>query len=496
MRDVANKTESERRMAMGGTGGTGRTDALGEQERQAFAERLARELGAEHTLAGAQVATYAIQGRVPAVVARPVEIAGVAAALRLAAEVGASVVPWGGGAEMDLGYPPRQCDLVLSLERMTRTLTYDPADLTLTTEVGVTHAALAQTLGANRQTLPFDAPLAHRSTLGGALATGFAGLRRAFYGAPRDLTLGMRVVDASGTILKSGGQVVKNVSGYDMGKLYIGSLGTLGVIVEASFKLMPLPEAEATVIGVAHTLHAAQSAAEAIERLAVRPSAVVALHINALPELARLTPGYERRALLVARLPGAAAAVERGVGEVEEAMRAARVDPALSLDGETNDAFWQAASDFLRVAPDPADGADDALLRLSILPMECIAALEAAQTLASEHGLALAWLADLATGVIWVRLRAGPASESEHSLEAPTQTPSGSSGDFARALIAAHTALTRRWRNVTLLRCPSAIKPHVALWGADPAGLDLMREIKGRFDPRHLLNPGRFVGGI
>ncbi|MEO7001494.1 MAG: FAD-binding oxidoreductase [Ktedonobacterales bacterium] len=485
-------------MAMGVTG------ALGEQERLAFAGRLARELGVGQTLAGAQVATYAVQGRLPAVVARPTEIEGVAAALRLASEAGASIVPWGGGAEMDLGYPPQQCDLVLSLERLTRTLTYDPADLTITTEVGVTHATLARALAANHQTLPFDAPLAHRSTLGGTLATGFAGLRRAFYGASRDLSLGMRVVDASGTILKSGGQVVKNVSGYDMGKLYIGSLGTLGVIVEASFKLAPLPEAEATVIGIAHSLPAAQAAAETIERLAVRPSALVALHINALPELARITPGYERRALLVIRIPGAEAAVKRGIAEVEEAMRAAQVDPALTLDGSANDAFWQAANDFLCVAPDlahpdsthtdpsiGADGAEDALLRLSILPMESVAALEAAQTLASEHGLALAWLADLATGVIWVRLRSGGTISAVESSAA-----SAVNATFARALIATHTALAHRWRNVVLLRCPAATKPHVALWGADPAGLELMREIKGRFDPHHLLNPGRFVGGI
>src|SRR5579883_541011 len=181
--------------------------------RQAFAERVARELGADQTLMGDACDAFATQGQAPVVMARPADVVGVAAALALAAEAGAAVVPWGGGTRQALGYPPRRYDLALSLARLTQVVHYDPADLTITVGAGMTHDALARTLASARQSLPLDVPLPSRATLGGTLATGYAGLRRAYAGAPRDLTLGLRVIDAHGEALAFGGRVVKNVTG-------------------------------------------------------------------------------------------------------------------------------------------------------------------------------------------------------------------------------------------------------------------------------------------
>lgn len=466
-----------------------RWDGLDEQARQAFAGRLVSELGAEQALTGAPCVAYTIQGRLPAAVARPTELDGLEMALRLAAEAGAAVAPWGAGSRMALGYPPTRLDLVVSLERLNRIVAYDPADLTITVEAGLTHAVLARTLAQSRQMLPLDPPLPERATIGGTLATGVTGLRRSLYGAPRDLALGMHVFDAAGQTLKAGGAVVKNATGYGMTRLYIGSLGTLCVIGEASFKLAPLPEAEATILAASPSPQQMVTAARALNALAVRPAAIAAMHVAALPELARLSPGHERRELLAIRLPGTEAAVKRAIAESEAALRQADAQLLLTLDGASHEAFWASANDFpaLRV------GSREALARVNTLPSEVGQAVEMAEGLASEHGLRLLWLADLATGTLWLRLSAHDDEAAGAERDGETL---GRDVMFAAALRAILEALIRRWRLVTTLACPAPIKRTLALWGADPSGEDLMREVKRRFDPDHRLNPGRFVVGI
>ncbi|HEY8324609.1 MAG TPA: FAD-binding oxidoreductase [Ktedonobacterales bacterium] len=464
----------------------GQVNELSEQARQTFAVRVAREMGAGQALTGAPCAAYAIQGRTPVVVARPAHMEALALALRLAAEAGAALATWGNGSRMALGFPPQRLDLVVSLERLNRVIHYDPADLTITVEAGMTHAALNRTLAESRQALPLDPPLPERATIGGTLATGLAGLRRNLYGAPRDVTLGVSGFDAAGQPMKAGGSVVKNATGYGMTRLYVGSLGTLCVLGAASFKLTPLPEDEATVLAAAPGPRALLAATQSVNALPVRPSAVVALHVAALPELARLTPGQERRQLLAIRLPGNAAAVKRGIAETTIALRQAGVTPLLTLEGASHDAFWASANDFAALRAHPRE----ALARLNALPTEMGAALEQAEQLASEHRLRLHWLTDLLTGALWLRLSAEDDDTAGAAADAQRDAA------YAAALRATLHALVHRWQVVTTLACPPAIKPSVALWGADPAGLDLMREVKRRFDPERRLNVGRFVGGL
>jgi glycolate oxidase FAD binding subunit len=415
------------------------------------------------------------------VVARPEDVEGVSAALAAAAELGAAVVPWGSGARMALGYPPGRYDLALSLERLRSVLAYDPADLTISVQAGISHADLARTLADSRQMLPLDAPLPERATLGGTLATATVGLRRAFYGGPRDLVLGLRVVDASGTILKTGGRVVKNVTGYDMSKLYLGSLGTLGIIVEANFKLAPLPPAESGVLSIFPRWTDALAAAEPLAALAVRPSALVAVTVGALPELVSLAPDHAEYVLLAARYPGSTAVLKRALAEAEAVLRSFGSHTILPLQDTSHETFWSALAGYPQTA---TRRVDEALLRVSALPMECGAVLEMATVLAAEHALVLSWLTDLATGTLWLRVRAqSPATA------APTD-------EFGGALRALQEMLTHRWRNAVVLDCPPELKAYLPVWGADPAALDLMREVKRRFDPGHRMNPGRFIGGL
>ena len=158
-----------------------------------------------------------------------------------------AIVPWGGGCCQSLGYPPERYDLALLTTGLNQITEYEPADLTITAQAGVTLAQLQAVLASRGQCLPLDIALPEQQTLGGMIATRANSLRRFSGGSVRDLLLGVTVVNARGELVKGGGKVVKNVAGYDLPKLYCGSLGTLGVITEATFKVSPLPEMSATV---------------------------------------------------------------------------------------------------------------------------------------------------------------------------------------------------------------------------------------------------------
>src|SRR6266496_4029214 len=183
----------------------------------------------------------AVGGVVPSFVASPGSTAEVSALLRAAAAAGLAVVPRGAGTGFGWGAPPSRCDLVVDLRAMDQVLEHAAGDLVARVQAGATAGQLAAALAAAGQQLALDTPA--EATVGGVVATGMAGPRRFRYGAPRDLLIGLTVVRADGVIAHSGGKVVKNVAGYDLGKLFAGSQGTLGVITEAAFRLHPLPAA-------------------------------------------------------------------------------------------------------------------------------------------------------------------------------------------------------------------------------------------------------------
>ena len=168
--------------------------------------------------------------------------------MRWAAGQGVSVFPRGGGTQMALGNVPAEVGLALDLRGQDRLLDYQPADLTVTVEAGISLNQLQQDLAPGGKFLPLEAPLAEMSTVGGILAANATGPLRSSYGQPRDWLIGIGVVGADGVETKAGGKVVKNVTGYDLNKLYAGSLGTLGIIVEATFKLAPIPAEMTTVL--------------------------------------------------------------------------------------------------------------------------------------------------------------------------------------------------------------------------------------------------------
>jgi glycolate oxidase FAD binding subunit len=352
--------------------------------------------------------------------------------------------------------------------------------LTITVEAGMTHAALAERLASTRQILPLDPPLPARATIGGTVATAISGLRGALYGDPRDLVLGLRAVDVSGQMTRAGSAVVKNSSGYAMRRLYTGSLGALAVITEISFKLAPAPESEATVIAACATAQQVWEVATHASQLATRPASVAALSATTLPELARLGDYREDETLVAVRLPGVEAAVARGAADLERALPDISVDHIMTLDNAATAHFWASVNDF----PALRTGKREALVRVVTLPSEIASALDAARDLAQQYDLTLNWLADMQAGTLWAR------------FWAPDSTLSASNVAFSGALGAALASLTRRWPQTVLLACPDAYLADIPVWGAETDAIPLMRQVKDRFDPDSLLNPGRLMGRL
>lgn len=421
---------------------------------------LTSALGPDRVLADpAETFPFRLGAHTPAAVVAPASVDEMAAAMAIAHEAGASVVPWGGGTRQTYGRPVRPSGplIVLRTTGLNRVLDYNPDDLAISVEAGTTMAALRDTLAQNRQMLPIDVPLPDRATLGGTLALDADGPRRAGYGTNRDLLVGVRVVEATGRSSKAGGIVVKNVSGFDLMKLYIGSAGTLAIIASANFKLLPMARASATLECAFPSLDAAFACIDALHASQLVPTACELSNCGWMPA------GELRLAVLVEGLP---AAVDRHRAEFGRMASAAGALETRALEPTDAQAVWSRIGDF------PRAGAGDMLLRVACLPSQLAAAIGAAGALAARFGLRLRYTARALSGVIYARVDGGDP------------------GVWLRALRDALPAA-----NFAMLDPAGASggMPESLSFGRPPEGLAVMRRIKAEFDPKGLLNPGRFL---
>jgi glycolate oxidase FAD binding subunit len=407
-------------------------------------------------------AATAVDGWQPRWVARPRSLEEAAHVLALAHDEGLAVLPRGSGSAQGLGGPPDRADVVLDLARLDAVLEHSPDDLTVTVQAGVTAGALAATLAARRQTLPLDPPGWPRRTLGGIGATAASGPLRLRYGTMRDLLLGVRFIQADGVTTWGGAKVVKSVTGYDVPKLLVGSLGTLGVIGELTLRLHPLSEVEATGLLLLPSPEAAQDTVARIVDSTLQPN-----------RLEWLDPG----ALAACRLPTAPAALAISIGSVESAVRAqhaaiAEIATAAGARVETvGPAFWRTYDRTLAET-------GSTLLRVATLTSRLTPTLNAIRSaLGAEASFIVTACAPL--GVLRVAIDAGDPTALGQAIER------------LRAFVAEDEG------SVVIERGPIALRTLVDPWGPVPAGaLELMRTLKREFDPGRSLNPGRFVGGI
>lgn len=418
--------------------------------------QLGSAVGAEHVTPGAS--GLSIQGVAPDFVVAPGSVEELSQAIKLAAEARAAVIPWGGGTRQALGTPPVALDrpvVAMRTTRLNQVLDYTPDDMTISVGAGMTLDEIDQAVRPNGQMLPMDVALPGRSTIGGALACAADGPRRLGYGTFRDLFLGTKVVDAGGRISKAGGMTVKNVSGYDLMKLYIGSMGSLAIFTSVNFKLLPIPRAAATIACEFDTLEAAFAMVDALHASKLLPAACELVSAE----------GGQGFGLCVAT-DGLEQAVARHKRDVPLLAEKAGARASHILEGEEHTALWRRINDLSQTA-DLAP--DEIMVRVASLPSLFGAALITLQATAAKHALRLQMSARALNGIAYVRAQ-GAAWKAFH------QTALATLPDASIVTLGLGTP-----------------EPSVNVWGRPPNGLDVMRRIKTEFDPANILNPGRYL---
>jgi glycolate oxidase FAD binding subunit len=424
--------------------------------------------------------TFLVDGVRPGYVCTPGTVDEVAATMRAAGQAGASVLPWGGGTRMSLGFPPRAGGLVLQTERLREIVEYEPADLTVTLQAGMPLRELQARLRAEGQMLALDPAAADRATISGLIAANASGPLRLLYGTARDLVIGTRVVNADGVVSKAGGRVVKNVAGYDLNKLYVGSLGTVGVIVELSFKLHPLPQAQGLLLASFESSEDAAGPIAALMRSPLGPAAVELLDSGAAAGLPGSPTVGDGGVLLIVAALGFEKAVQRQLRDVKElCARASGTDSV--REGETLDGIWS----HLREHTDPS-ASGIALLKLAVPPARSAVTLAMARRMAREDGFAPSIQAHAGSGVVYLQLQPDAWADVHISRLSAlvSRLRAFARGEGGSLVLEAAPAAAKQG--------PDAIDP----WGEVGSGFPVMRSLKQNLDPQGTLNPGRFVGRL
>ncbi len=430
----------------------------------ALGDAFAAIVGRAHLItAPSQLVAAAVDGVTPRWLARPGSLDEVGRMMSLASAEGLSVAPRGSGSALDLGAPPARLDLIVDLSRLAAILDYVPADMVATVQAGVTLDLLARELGKHGQMLALDPYGGGSRTVGGVLATNASGQRRFRYGTGRDLLLGARFVQADGTVTWGGSKVVKSVTGYDIPKLLTGSLGTLGVIVEATLRLHPVQPAAGSWLFSFTSREAAGSLVATVLAGSLEPERLAWLNAGALERV-----GSERAEAALAVSVATVAEAVTSQGALLGSM-ASRLGARVSA---LDEGFWTrmggalAGSTVVKLASE--------IRRLPFWAGEV-------ERVISRHGLTVTLVGEAGNGILRAAVEGSALPEV-----------------WAREIVAPlREALAAEGGSLVVERAPLHLKRAADVWGPIPdVALAVMKRLKTEFDPRGVLNPGRFVGGL
>jgi glycolate oxidase FAD binding subunit len=419
-----------------------------------------------------QLNAYAVDGLAPKAVAIPGSVDEVSRLLAYAHLAKLAVVPRGNGTKMAAGGIPGKLDLVLSMLRINRITEHDIPNLSLSVQAGITLAEVQKKLAGTGKGsfLPLDPPYSELATIGGIIATNSSGPRRYLYSSARDLLLGLKAVSPNGDVVAFGGKTVKNVSGYDMTKLMIGSWGALGVITEITTKLLPLPEASATLLASFGDLAKAGSLTRKILHSVLLPSAMELMDGKAAGQL-----GEKTKYLVAFSLEGVGEAVDRQVAEIgETAKKEGAVDTKV-LKGEDDRTFWIRVRDVALASKAPV------ILRSNIVISRLTEILGNYEKMAQAAGVDCALIGHAGNGILTSYILDYGAAKM-----GPVVDLIGKFTDEA----------VKHEGNLIVESSPRDLKERVGVWGRPRSDEVVMRRLKETVDPGGVLNPGRFVGGI
>jgi glycolate oxidase FAD binding subunit len=418
-------------------------------------EELQGIVGEEHVRESS--AEDAVDGVRPSIVVEPGTIEETSEVMKLASREGLAVSPRGGGTKIGLGNPPRQVDLILSTARMDGIIEHVPGDQIVRVQAGLKLQDLQESLAESDQMLGVDPP-EEGATIGGIVAANSSGPRRLRYGTVRDLIIGIKVVLADGTVAKAGGKVVKNVAGYDLSKLFTGSLGTLGVIAEANFRLHPIRETARTVFLEVDDHEKIADVTQELTHSSFSQFVLDALEIRWEGD----------RGVIAALFEGIEPAVEAQSSVATEVLRSHGETSVLGEeDGEE---FWES------FARRPWD-AGDVGLKIGAPPSDLTAVLASVLGAAERAGVEARLSGHAGTGATFAGL-------------------SGGEDGLVEVVEEVREIRVRRSGSVVVQEAPLTVKERLDAWGAGGDYLGLTRRVKEKFDPGYTMNPGRFLGGI
>lgn len=407
----------------------------------------------------------------PIAVVRPGAEEQVSEILKLAAIESLAVIPRGSGTKMQLGNNPERADIILSTQKLDRIVEHASSDLTVTSESGVTLGNLNCELAKESQFVPIDCPGMELSTIGGVISTNASGSLRLRYGTARETLIGLKIVKSDGTVFKGGSKVVKNVAGYDLPKLYVGSLGTLGVITEATFRLYPVPEYSETCVA---SFVSAEKCSEAVSSLLRSDLALSALDRvdHNLMKLAAENSGLDMKegnSCLAVRIMNVEKAVKSQIAEVSSVCGSNGGSCSVVNENEET-ALWDTFREFTR----QSETESAAVCKAGVLIEDVGRVFREVEHISKIHPVKTYVSAKAGNGIVNLLFE-------------------GESGPLGQAVKYLRDFCVSAGGYTVVEKAPASLRKSIDLWGDMGSGRGLMKRIKAGFDPGNILNPGRFV---
>ena len=447
--------------------------------------RLKEIVGEAHVIQDPdRLKAYAIDGKKPKGVVTPGTIDEVSKVVAHANQQHLAIIPKGNGTKMEMGGIPKKMDIILSTGRLNRMTDRDCENLTLSAESGITLSEVQKSLAkvGKGYFLPLDPPFTEKATLGGIVATNSSGPKRLVYGTARDMIIGTKAVFPNGDIVVSGGKTVKNVSGYDMCKLLIGSYGTLGLLCEMTFKLLPLPEKEATLLLSFARLENADDFVRELRSSQLIPSSLEILNGRAVQKMKYSASVPSNGNYLVAiGLDGVAESIDRQVSEMSERGKKHGTLEPVTLDAAKHQAFWVAIRDFsLRLTEETPNVIS---MKSNYLISKSGEMLGGYEQIAQGLGIDCAFISHAGNGILYSHVLPGKSFRSKVE-------------SFVKLIEKLTAEAVKNGGGLVVESSPPSIKRKVDVWGQSRSDYLVARRLKEQIDPAGVLNMGRFVGGI
>ena len=377
-----------------------------------------------------------------------------------------SISPWGSGSLINLGNTIKRLNTIIDLSKMEHFINHNPGDLTLTTSSNININSINELLKNHGQQINLDPPLPEKTTIGGAIATGLNGPTKWQFGHIRDYVIGMSVVQSNGKIVKTGGKVVKNVSGYDMSKLHIGALGTLGIINQISFKLIPLPKKEVTL--VANFNDFTQSISASLE----------IFNSNILPlALSNMNNYLNLNNLIIVKIGGRNKSIKRQINDCINIFKSYSSLNNEEYDLNESDKIWSAIRDFGWNNNKP-----NLLVKFSLSPTKTLEFSRELQKIKYD--------------VFKITILSHPGFGNISLNFIPVDKSSINPNAYLKVISDLYNFKAEIPKTITIENCPTEIKSNFDIWGEHNESIKIMENLKNQYDPKNILNPGRFIGGI